>query len=202
MHLVYLITAAVGCTLLAAQLGLQLLGLGGDAADVGHGDLGDLGDGHVGGLEIDHVGDLDHADAGQSNLFFGILSFKTLTAFLAFFGLSGLACEELGLESEPLILAISTTAGLSSAVVVAMLMRLLVGLQSSGTLDLRRAIGKTAKVYLRVPGQMSGSGKIHVIVDGREVELNAMTRGDEVPTGALVEVVQRLDGATFEVMKT
>jgi membrane protein implicated in regulation of membrane protease activity len=193
MHLVYLITAAVGCTLLAAQLGLQLLGLGGDAADVGHGDLGDLGDGHVGGLEIDHVGDLDHADAGQSNLFFGILSFKTLTAFLAFFGLSGLACEELGLESEPLILAISTTAGLSSAVVVAMLMRLLVGLQSSGTLDLRRAIGKTAKV---------GSGKIHVIVDGREVELNAMTRGDEVPTGALVEVVQRLDGATFEVIKT
>lgn len=211
MHLVYLITAAVGCTVLAIQIVLQLLGLGADGADGGHfgeldhgGDL-DHGDLDHGGLDHGGVGDLAEADhhvdgASQTNLFFGLLSFKTMTAFLAFFGLAGLAAEELGVTSALTRLALSLGAGLAAGILVMALMRLLVGLQSSGNVDAALAVGQTARVYLRVPASHAGAGKITVVLGGREVELQAVTGGREIATGATVEVVRRVDASTFEVV--
>lgn len=191
MHLVYLIAAAVGCTLLAVQVVLQLIGLGAaDAADLDH--AGDF----------DSAADLDHADAaGESNIFFGILSFKTLTAFIAFFGLAGLAADNLGIENQLLIVFLSLLAGIAAGGVVMVLMRMLVGLQASGTVKLQDAVGTTAKVYLKVPGHMGGRGKITVEVGGRDMELAAVTPGEEIPTGAVVEVTRRVEGDTFEVIR-
>jgi hypothetical protein len=189
MHLIYLIAAAVGCTVLAVQVVLQLIGLGGD-------EVGDFD--HAG--DVDHAGDLAHADAGESNIFFGVLSFKTLTAFVAFFGLAGLASQEMGINNAALTVFISMIAGLCAGAVVVVLMRLLVGLQSSGTVRLDDAVGLTAKVYLRVPGNMKGQGKITVQLGGRDLELSAVTPGEEIPTGAVVEVTRKLEGETFEII--
>ncbi len=194
MHLAYLIAAAIGCTLLIAQVALQLLGLGGGDDVAGH-DFG--GDADLGG-----DGDV-HTDIheGETNLFFGVLSFKTLSAFVAFFGLSGLASAELGVASAGLQLLIAVLAGLAAGAVVVVLMRLLVSLNTSGTTRLEDAIGKTARVYLSVPGGGDGHGKIIVDIGGREVELLAITPGPTIPTGAAVEVVKRTEGETFEVVR-
>jgi len=182
MYLVYLIAAAVGCTVLAVQVVLQLIGLGGD-------EVGDF----------DHAGDV--GDATESNIFFGVLSFKTMTAFIAFFGLAGLAAVQMGIQNAALSVFIAMLAGLSAGAVVVVLMRLLVGLQSSGTVQLDDAIGQSARVYLRVPGHMNGQGKITVQVGGRDVELSAVTPGEEIPTGAIAEVTRRVDGETFEIIR-
>lgn len=191
MHLVYLITAAVGCTLLAVQVIMQLIGLGGE----------DMPGGELAG-DVDHDLHADvHDGAGESNFFFGVLSFKTLTAFTAFFGLAGLAAAELGIESQALTMVLALLAGMSAGVMVMLLMRLLVGLQSSGTAKMDDAVGRTAKVYLRVPGHMKGRGKITVDIGGREVELAAVTPGEEIPTGATVEVTRRVEGDTFEIIR-
>ncbi len=190
MHLVYLIAAAVGCTVLAVQVVLQLIGLGGD-------EVGDFD--HAG--DVDHVGDIGDADGGESNLFFGVLSLKTLTAFIAFFGLAGLAAGRLGITNQGLTVLLAGVAGICAGAVVVVLMRLLVGLQSSGTARLEDAVGRTAKVYLVVPGQMKGRGKITVDVGGREMELSAVTPGEEIPTGAMVEVTRRVEGETFEIIR-
>ena len=189
MHLAYLIAAAVGCTILVAQVALQLLGLGG-GADVEF-------DGH------DHALDgMDQADfQGETNIFFGVLSFKTLSAFVAFFGLTGLACAEFGVTSNLLQFALSATAGVFAGAVVVVLMRLLVSLNTSGTSRLQDAVGKTARVYLSVPSSGTGHGKIIVDLGGREVELLAVTNGPDIPTGAAVEVVARTEGETFEVVR-
>ena len=127
MHLVYVIAATVGCALLGIQVVLQLLGMGGDA-DV----------------------ELDGAD-GESNLFFGLLSFKSVTAFFAFFGLTGLACSSLGVESPVLQVVLSIVSGVAAATVVMLMMRGLTKLHASGTADLGDAIGQIAGVYLRIP---------------------------------------------------
>ncbi len=191
MHLIYLVAAAVGCTVLAVQVVLQLIGLGGD-------EVGDFG--HAG--DVEHAGDLADADAGESNVFFGVLSLKTLTAFIAFFGLAGLAAGQMGVNNAVLTVFIATVAGLCAGAVVVVLMRLLVGLQSSGTVNMEDVVGLTAKVYLRVPGHMNGQGKITIQVGGRDLELSAVTPGEEIPTGALVEVTRRLEGETFEIIRT
>lgn len=181
MDVVYTITAAVGCTALLVQVALQLLGLGGDA------------DAH---LDADVEG-----HEGDGNLFFGILSFKTLSAFAAFFGLTGLAAAQGGVDSDLLRLVLAMIAGTAAGAVVMVLMRGLSKLQASGTVDLDDVVGKTASVYLRIPGASKGDGKIMVEVQGRERELLAVTAGPDIPTGATVTVTKRMAGDRFEVLR-
>ncbi len=181
MDVVYTITAAVGCTALLVQVGLQLLGLGGD------------GDAH---LDADVEG-----HEGDGNLFFGILSFKTLSAFAAFFGLAGLAAAQGGIESDALRLVLAIGAGIAAGGVVMVLMRGLSKLQASGTVNLDDVVGKTASVYLSIPAASKGDGKIMVEVQGRERELTAITAGPEIPTGATVKVTKRMAGDRFEVVR-
>lgn len=185
MDLAYMIAAAVGCTLLAVQIGLQMLGMGGD---------------HDVHIEADVGTDLD-ASGGESNIFFGFLSFKSLTAFLAFFGLTGLAAAELGVTSGGLRMVLSTLAGFGAGAIVMLIMRGLSKLQASGTVNLDDAVGLSARVYLRIPARDGGLGKITVTVGGQERELPAMTQGDALPTGVRVEIVRRVEGETFEVVK-
>ena len=181
MHLVFLIMATAGCTLLALQIVLQLIGL-----DHGHEHL----DAH-----LDHPSDV--ADAAK---FVGIFSVKSLTSFSAFFGLGGLAAEELGAGGASLVLGSAAFAGVVAMGVVVLLMRGLNALQVSGTLKLEQAIGQPASVYLRIPGENAGSGKITVLIGQREVELHAMTSGRTIPTGAGVDVIRQIDSHTFEVI--
>lgn len=207
MHLAFLIAAAVGCTVLLAQVGMQLLGLGG-GDDVGGHDFS----GHE--LGADFGGDADFSgdelaghelsDApghhAETNLFFGVITFKSVSAFIAFFGLTGLAAEELGIHSGALQFVLACLAGLAAGAVVVALMRLLVSFNTSGTVQLNDVVGQTARVYLSIPGGGRECGKINVEVNGRELELQAYTLGKPIPTGTSVEVVRRGEGETFEVV--
>lgn len=179
MEWIYMVTAAVGCTALVAQIALQLLGLGSDAET--HTDI--------------------EVDDGGGNFFFGVLSFKTLSAFAAFFGLAGLAARQAGIENEALQLVMALLAGAAAGAIVMVMMRGLAKLQASGTADLDAVVGKSARVYLRIPGHGKGDGKIIVELQGREMELSAQTLGAEIPTGASVEVTRRLPGDSFEVVR-
>jgi hypothetical protein len=82
---------------------------------------------------------------------------------------------------------------------VSVLMRGLRRLTVSGTLDLANAVGLSGSVYLRVPGRGQGPGKVTVEVQGRSMQLEALTDGPEIPTGARITVVAALDGDTVKV---
>jgi hypothetical protein len=193
----YLLCATVGGTVLVVQTILLLFGAGGDAdsdvhvhvGDMHHGDLG-----HDAGLAHEHG--TDHHHHGDS--FLKLLSFKTVVAFITFFGLAGLACTRNGI-AEIAALFIAVGAGSVALYIVAYLMAAMYRLQSKGNLDLRNAVGGTAKVYLRVPGERSGQGKVLVAVQGRKVECKAVTSGPEIPTGAEVRIVG-LSADTAEVI--
>ncbi len=189
MDTVYLICATAGGTILILQTLLMLLGLGDADADAGH----DVGH------DMDAHGDLDHADAADS--FFKILSFKTLVAFLAFFGLAGLAGQNAEMASTTTLL-MAIGAGSVALFIVAWLMAGLAKLQSKGNLDLRNAVGTKGSVYLRVPGEKAGPGKVTLLVQGRKIECKALTAGPELPTGAQVRVVAVPSDDTVEVQAT
>jgi hypothetical protein len=195
MQTVYLICAAAGGTILVVQTILIATGAGGADGDVDAGDLhhgGFAGDGHDG-----HVhGHGDDAHAGDS--FLKLLSFKTLVAFVTFFGLGGLASAGGGLGHAPSLL-IAVAAGGLALYAVAYLMAVMSRLQSKGNLDLRHAVGETGRVYLRVPAERSGLGKVTVAVQGRKVECKAVTAGPDIPTGADVRIVGVSAADTLEV---
>ena len=191
MHDVFFWSALIGCTLLVVQVILQIVGLGGDHdVDSGHLDT----DIHT---EMDHPGDPAHGTDG--NLFFGILSFKALVAFAGIFGLTGLSLEESGLSAFN-HMALAVLAGLLAMVLVAYMMRMLHRLSSSGTVVIQNALGHTGQVYLRIPGGGAGQGKVTIELQGRSVELLAVTDGDPIPTGKQVKVVEILGNETLKVI--
>jgi hypothetical protein len=191
---VYFWSALVGCTLLLIQVILQVIGLGGD------------GDFDAGAADVDADFDVDsgldaadpaHGTAG--NLFFGILSFKALVAFAGIFGLTGLSLQ--GSDHSPFQrAAMSVVAGLAAMVVVGLLMRMLYRLGSSGSLVVRNALGHQGQVYLRIPAAGQGRGKVTLELQGRSVELDAVTDGEEIETGRAVKIVDVLGGDTLKVV--
>ena len=209
MSYVFIVCAAIGGTILVVQFILTLIGLGGHAfdmdmsTDVGH-DFG--GDFHVdsggGSLHVDHPGDAaDHADqAGHhgSTWLFGILSFRTIVAALAFFGLGGLAAQSAEASTQNVVM-ISLAAGAAAMFAVYWMMRGLQAVQAEGTVRLQRAVGQHGNVYLRVPANRSGSGKIQFNLQNRTMEYLAVTSGPELPTGAKVVVVGVVNPMTLEV---
>lgn len=174
MEATFLAAAGLGTALILCQFVMGLLGVGGDHD----------GDG------ADH----DH----DSNWLFGMLTFRTLAAAIAFFGLGGMSALSFGLEPMP-ALGIAIGSGALALYGVAMLMKGLGKLKSDGTARIDDAVGQTGTVYLRVPGEKSGPGKVHLTVQNRTVELAAVTRGNELPTGTAVKVVSVVNTGTVEV---
>jgi membrane protein implicated in regulation of membrane protease activity len=186
METLYLLCATIGGTILVVQTILLVIGGGHGEGDF---DAGDLHDGHFDGhVGHDHGHGADHAADHAGDTFLKLLSFKTLVAFVTFFGLGGLACLQAGLSSVP-SLAIALGAGFLALYLVAYLMTAMSRLQSKGNIDFKNAVGERGRVYLRVPGSNAGLGKITLALQGRTVECKAVTRGPDIPSGSDVRVV-------------
>jgi membrane protein implicated in regulation of membrane protease activity len=185
METVFLVCAAVGGTLLLCQLLLALLGLGPHDVDHEH----DFGH--------DHEQDVDHDHA--ASWYVGILTFRGVTSALTFFGLGGLAASEASLEF-PLPLAIAVASGLGVLVLIAWIMKNLQRLKADGTVRIDRAIGKTGTVYLSVPGNQTGAGKVTVKLQNRTVEYLAVTRQEPLAPGTPIQVVAVVSPNTVEVI--
>jgi hypothetical protein len=207
----FLICAVFGGTILLCQTVLTMIGLVGDstdvdvAHDVGHdfgGDVhGDAGvDLHVETADALHPGHgVEHAESGHGTVWlFKILSFRTLVAAVTFFGIAGMAGDSAGLE--PLwSLAIALAAGLAAMYAVFLMMRTLYRLGSEGTVRIDRAVGLLGTVYLRVPPERSGAGKVTLNLQNRTMEYSAMTAGPGLPTGARVVVLGVIGPDTLDV---
>lgn len=177
METTFLVCATLGGTLLLVQLIATLIGFGGD---------GDFHDG-------DAPGDVHGGD-----WFLGVLTFKTAVAALTFFGIGGKIALNSGAD-EWMAIGIAVGSGAIALYLVSMLMRSLHKLKADGTARIERAIGHPATVYLRIPGERTGTGKVHMNLQNRTVEYQAVTPGVELPTGAQVKVVAVVNADTVEV---
>ncbi len=193
-YYLYLVCAALGGTVLVCQFVMTLLGLGGD-----HDLAGDHGDvSH----DVAHDAAHGHHEVGHeaaSSWFVGVLTFRTIVAAITFFGLGGLSAWAQNLE-EPLGLVIGLAAGVAAMFLVAWMMRGLSKLQAEGTVRIDRAVGKIGTVYLPIPAQRAGAGKVQLNLQNRTVEYQAVTSQESLPTGAKVVVVAVTGSDTVEVV--
>lgn len=193
--IVYSVCAVLGGTVLACQFVMTLLGL--DHADM-HDDVPhDFG--HDSVHDTGHDGDDAHGDhAHGSSWFFGMLTFRTVVAALTFFGLAGLAGGSAEMPAA-LTLVIALAAGAAAMFGVHWMMQTLYRLKSDGTVRIDRAVGRQGTVYLRIPAHQSGVGKVHVNVQNRTMEYEAMTSQAELPVGAKIVVVNVAGPDTVQV---
>ena len=159
MQNVYFGCAAVGGAILVLQTLASMLGMGHHDADAGIEDVHDH--------DFDH-GHEAHA-AHDGDAFVKLFTFKTIVAFLTFFGLAGLASERSGAHGATTFV-IALLAGSLALYCVAWLMKTMSRLQSKGNVKLGNAVGLSAKVYLRIPPRGEGMGKVTVEVQGRSIE--------------------------------
>jgi membrane protein implicated in regulation of membrane protease activity len=176
------------------------MGLGGDGGDLPDGDVS------ADGFEGDHA--TPFADAGDadyqhpdSTWLFGVLSFRTLIAAAAFFGVSGEAALSAG-YTPGIAIAIAVLVGLVAMYGMYWLMEGISQLTSSGNERIGAAVGKHARVYVPIPAEGKGVGKIQVTLQNRTVEYQAVS--DEIEplrTGETVQILEVKNSDTVSVQR-
>lgn len=194
MDTMYLICAIIGGTLIVCQFLMTVLGLSGDH-DVGGHDFA----GHEAPAGGHDIGQHEVGHGSEPTWFFSLLTFRTLSAAMGFFGLAGLAASKAFTESPWPSLIIALLAGGAALFGVAKLMAFLTQLNVDGTVRIDRAIGARGTVYLTIPGNRAGPGKVHVDLLGRSLEYNAITPQGALPTGAPIVVVGVVNADTVLV---
>ena len=75
-------------------------------------------------------------------------------------------------------------------------------LAESGTLNMKNAVGKLGEVYLVVPGNRGGMGKVQLNVQGSLRTLDAITDDTEnISTSSIIEVLEVIDDQILLVKK-
>ncbi|MEL6638593.1 MAG: hypothetical protein AAFW73_23010 [Bacteroidota bacterium] len=148
------------------------------------------------GLDVDHDSDL-HFDTDTDHGYqldgdFTLLSVRSIIAFFTFFGWTGVIALNKGLSTLA-ALSFSTVSGLIAMSIVGYLMYLFSRLSQAGNINVNDALFNTGEVYLAIPSNRNGQGKVHVRIKGSLREMDAVTEGDSLPTGSSVRVVEVLN---------
>lgn len=187
METFYLVAAGAGGALIVCQFLAGMFGLVGDH---------DVDSDHE--VHPESHGGNAHHDQATSNWFLGMLTFRSIAAAITFFGLGGLTARYYDV-TELSSFFIALIAGSAALYLVAMMMKAMYQLKADGTVRLERALGRNGRVYLTIPGNKAGSGKVTLNVQNRSVECLALTADKEIPTGTTVKVVALLGPNLVEV---
>lgn len=147
-------------------------------------------------LTVFGLDDLFDAVDGEGT---SLLSLRTVSGFLAGFGWTGVVMMRAGFSTLGASIG-GTLVGLLFAGILVLVMRVLMGLRHSGTIDYRNAVGVAGKVYAPIGASLEKPGQVEVLVQGRLRTVAAMTRHDRnLPTLARIRVVDLLDQNTLLV---
>ena len=141
-----------------------------------------------GDIDLDGDGDIDvDTDSGVS-----IFTVKSITAFFAVGCWAGLLTCSLVPENVKWVSVFPAfLSGGAAWAVVVLLLRAMMKLQCNGAIQTEKLIGCRATVYVSVPPQRSGRGKITLTAQGRYLELDAMTDEPErLKCDESVEIIQ------------
>ena len=170
------------------QMTLTLIGLG--DTDAG----GDVGDFDAGSAELGD-GNGDTMDTGGAIQLFTI---RNTVNFLLGVGWGGV-CLSSVIENRFLLALAAILCGCIMVCAFIIMYRQLMKLEGNGSYRIEESVGQVCEVYLRSPGQRSGSGKVQISFHGSVQELPAQTEGDAIPSGTKVRVEKVIDKAVLIV---
>ena len=179
MQKIYFCIATPATVLLILQIVLMLIGFGGHDADF---------DGDVDvDIDVDVDADTDFDGGFDADPGFNLFTTRGLIAFLTVGGWVGYAFSD---GNPALAVILSLICGFAALVGMAFLLKWLLGLQSNGNISYKSAIGKTCEVYLTIPAQKQGKGKVTILLNESLTELSAVTLSETpIKTGAKAKVV-------------
>ncbi|HNF41862.1 MAG TPA: NfeD family protein [Chitinophagales bacterium] len=147
------------------------------------------------GLQPDFDGDLNGADAP-----FQLFSLRNLINFLLGFSWTGISFYTT-ISNKPLLIVLSLVVGVLFVYLFFIIIRQVQKLAEDNSFKITNTLNKTAEVYLTIPENKKGKGKIMISVNGAFHELEAMTENDKIQSGAVVKVV-RIENDNILIVET
>ncbi|MEA4894603.1 MAG: hypothetical protein VB064_05005 [Oscillospiraceae bacterium] len=153
--------------ILLIQIVMQLFGLDGGPGD---------------GLDVDVDGDGiqdagEHGDFGDSGAH--VFTIRGFVTFFTIFGWSFLALSRSGASSS-MSLLVSFILGVCAMVITGFIIYWALKLQSDGTVNYSSALGLTGRVYIPIPPDRTGTGKVNVLIQERYCECDAVSDEEQL----------------------
>ena len=141
----------------------------------------------------------DTADAGDTG--FHIFTYKNVLGFFTIFSWTGLGFLKIGFGIF-FSLIFSLLAGVIMMVLMAWIFLKISKLNESGTMDISNAVDKRCEVYLTIPPNRQGKGKVSINIQGSFHELEAVTDDSmPIPTGSVALVMEVIGDEILLVTK-
>lgn len=147
------------------------------------------------GLQADFDGDLSGAEAP-----FQLFSLRNLINFLLGFSWTGISFYTT-ISNKPLLIGLSLVVGVLFVYFFFLIIRQVQKLAEDNSFKITNTLNKTAEVYLTIPENKKGKGKVMISVNGAYHELEAMTENDRIQSGAVVKVV-RIESGNILIVET
>lgn len=195
--------------ILIIQTVLMLLGLGEGGEGINPSDTSGLDMPDVdfdisvdGGTSADGADLLGHDISNPSDIAdFRLLSVQSVIAFLCIFGWSGITAIANGMP-EWAALVLAAVLGFAAMLLVAKIIQWSSKLAQNGTFNMKNLLGESGTVYIPIPPNGNGSGKISISCGERFMEFDAISNDAEmIATGVHVRVTDIISGSILVVEK-
>lgn len=160
--------------------------------------------GASGDIDIDSDIDFDGLDADVPDAIAGgsdmnLYTFRNFINFIIGSGWSLILLKD-SIASRPLLILVSAVVGIALVAAVMYIFKFLASMQQSGNINVRNsAVGCQGTVYLTIPGERAGRGKVQITINGAVREFDAVTDSSTLQTGAQVKVTEVLGQNTLVV---
>lgn len=144
--------------------------------------------------------DMDTSDGSfDADPSMNLLTFRNLVNFCLGFGWTAVLMHE-KIQSNALLIIVSVIVGILLVTVVMWIFKWLSGMQQTGNIDVHKsAVGCEGKVYLTIPGERKGEGKVQITINNAVREYDAVTDGETIKTGTAIKVTEVINDYTMLV---
>lgn len=156
-----------------------------------------------GGLD----GDMDGGDMsggmdgdGGEGMPFQLFTLRNFINFFLGFGWTVISLQD-NIDNRPLTLVIGAVVGALLVAAVMYMFYYMGKLAESGNMNIANALNKTVQVYLPIPANRQGVGKVQIKLQGSLHELDAITDGEAIASGGVARVKEIIDGKLLLIEK-
>lgn len=147
------------------------------------------------GVEADFDGDLQGGETP-----FQLFSLRNLINFLLGFSWTGISFYD-SIGNKNLLIVLALIIGIAFVFIFFMVIKQVTQLAEDNSFKITETINKTADVYLPIPANKTGKGKVMISVKGSFHELDAMTENEAIPSNAVVRVLW-IEGDNILIVET
>ena len=181
------------------QTVMTFLGAAGDTDFDINTDMDTAGQSDIADGSVDVGADVDTGETGHLGTGMNLLTFRNFINFLIGFGWTAILLKD-SIPATGLRMLIAILVGIVLVAIVMLLFKWLTDMQQSGNINVfKSAVDCEGTVYLTIPGERAGEGKVQITINNSVREYAAVTDGPTLKTGQRIRVVEAVSSNTLLV---